>query len=342
MGDDRFADEQARAARRADEGWSFVGPSSTLSMRTWREPSTLSTHSSVSSLSRHPEPVATARPTGPSQAVAEVLDHLSDEDEHPQDPVLPVERVAAPTGLLAPPPLVTQPLVPHEPVAGQVLGLQQHPGSLPQPPSAPGWRPPQLPGRQPVRRTPTRPGAARTAKGQFVATLVTGLVFAGPALFSLGRDLFQDEVPPSGAQQAQPVQQAEDGSLEVSRDFGTFTVPAGWSEQYTDDMQQATLLREEDPSAAVVVTHVARVDTSIGQACQEILGTDQEVRKLADVPVIGGVAGVAYRMQDGNGYTATAHCAAKDDGMIAITGSTVDTPQKTIDAAMRRIASSLH
>lgn len=345
MDDDRYADEQSRAARRADEGWSFVGPSSTLPLRGWREPSTVSSlTSATSSLSRTGSPTwqppAASQPTPkPSGAVVELLEDL-DEGDH--EPVLPVERVGGQAGLLAPEPLVTQPLVAHEPVAGQVLGLQQHPGSLPQPQQgAPAWRAPQLPGVPTTRRaqTVTQQNMARKAKGQFGALVVAGLFFAGPALFSLGLDAYREVVPPAVV--AEPVQPAEDGSLQVTRDFATFTLPAGWSE-FADqnDADSASFVLDQDPSATVAVSHVERVDGSIEEECALQVGSEMP-DKLSTVPVIGGVAGVAYRVQD-NGYTTTVQCAAQGEGMLVITGATLETPQATVDKAMQRVASSLH
>ncbi|MFZ2259516.1 MAG: hypothetical protein WAV52_02030 [Luteococcus japonicus] len=344
MDDDGYADEQSRAVRRVGEGWSFVGPSSTLSLRGWREPSTVSSlTSATSSLSRTGSPTwqppATSQPQPkPSGAVAQVLEDLDEEDH---EPVLPVERMGGQAGLLVPKPLVTQPLVPHDPMAGQVLGLQQHPGSLPQPQqSAPGWRAPQLPGGPATGRaqTATQQKMARKAKGQFGALLVAGMAFAGPALFSLGLDAYREVVPPAVVEPAQP---AEDGSLQVTRDFGTFTLPSGWSEIADQgDADSASFILDKDPNATLAVSHVERVDGSIEEECTRQLGSGTP-SKLSTVPVIGGVAGVAHRVQD-NGYTTTVQCAARGEGILVITGATLDTPLATVDKAMQRVASSLH
>lgn len=184
--DRRITERVDHAQRIADGNWSFTGPSSTLSMRQWREPSTMSTMSRVpSALTPSGTPTAPdhraaqnqpARPQPVQMPTLEEFDYDGDEG-----PMLPVERLAAPAPLLAPPPLVPEPMV-----SGPVVG---HPNSIDLGNSG-GWRPPQAPARfansRPTRaRNQAQKPTQNSAVAQTLIVLIMGLFFFGPALMGL-------------------------------------------------------------------------------------------------------------------------------------------------------------
>ncbi|MEL4504871.1 hypothetical protein AAEX63_08560 [Luteococcus sp. H138] len=327
--DRRINDRVDRAQRLADGNWSFTGPSSTLSMRQWREPSTMSTMSRVpSALAPSGAPAGRqeaqqnhrARPEPVQMPTLEDFDYDGDEG-----PMLPVERLAQPAPLLAPPPLVPEPLV-----AGPVVG---HPNSI-----GPGTAVPPRPSQPPAARRVNIPStqAKARAKGQGIVALLFGLLFFAPALSGLIGQAIHST---THTEQVQPVDPALDGNQEWSTNFGSFTMPVGWTQSGELSDENLSFVLDSDSMTTLSVSHASRLGGSLDSDCQQLLGSGEATSKLSGTPRIDGQPSVGFRQID-NGTTTKVFCAPRDGGMVSIVGSTQDSPFFTVDEAMKTVARS--
>ncbi|MEL4356394.1 MULTISPECIES: hypothetical protein [unclassified Luteococcus] len=334
--DRRIQERTERAQRAADGNWSFTGPSSTLSMRQWREPSTVSSLSSLNSLGlKAPaaeQPAPANRPEPVQMPKLEDFDYDGDEG-----PMLPVERLAQPAPLLAPDPLQPQPLgapvsqqpMPHQPTQPAGFLQQQSWGQVA-----------GLPGQQRLARRATAAQANRPAagaRGRSALLLFFGLFLFGPALVGVIGGAVRAVWPDS--EQVQPVIQGQ----EVSTSFGTFRVPSGWglsASQISDET--VTLTPDWDPDSSLMVSQASRVESDVATDCRGLLDSADDPVEISGSPLIDGQQSVGFRGHDAKGATVKAYCAQRNGGMIGIVGTTQQGPTSRLDSAMNRVASTLH